>query len=351
MRAKGEDRSFGWETRIVLASPLNLFWTGAVIAVLLYLSFVFCALWNGLDIVIDRTGDPTLSSDAWTALCMSLLWWTIISLGQYTRSANLAEAWKLSKLGVSMSIERLAELERGPTRVALRRAAFFGLIGAAAGFVFYTIVYRPDGRVVWPSNMTLTNAWFFVMTLGLFTEIFRSLSFLRMDTSVFVRDLDHRVAIDLLDISKLDGFGRIALRGALPWLLTGTIVLLLLLGQRSTELFLPLIAGLVASATIVFAWPMWRVHRLIDNAKKVELARLRREIVETRAVFDSQGAESDRAAPRLSALLALEGRVEKAREWPLDMPTVFRFGLYLALPLGSWLGGAIVERILALVMG
>ena len=96
---------------------------------------------------------------------------------------------------------------------------------------------------------------------------------------------------------------------------------------------------------------MWRVHRLIDNAKKVELARLRREIVETRAVFDSQGAESDRAAPRLSALLALEGRVEKAREWPLDMPTVFRFGLYLALPLGSWLGGAIVERILALVMG
>lgn len=351
MRAKGEDRSFGWETRLVHASPLNLFWTGAAIAVLLYLSFMSCALWNGLNIVIDRTGDPTLSSDAWTALCMSLLWWTIISLGQYTRSANLAEAWKLSKLGVSMSIERLAELERGPTRVAHRRAAFFGLIGAAAGFVFYMIVYRPDGRVVWPSNMTLTNAWFFVMTLGLFTEIFRSLSFLRMDTSVFVRDLDHRVAIDLLDISKLDGFGRIALRGALPWLLTGTIVLLLLLGQRSTELFLPLIAGLVASATIVFAWPMWRVHRLIDNAKKVELARLRREIVETRAVFDSQGAESDRAAPRLSALLALEGRVEKAREWPLDMPTVFRFGLYLALPLGSWLGGAIVERILALVMG
>ena len=335
----------------MLASPLNLFWTGAVIAVLLYLSFVSCALWNGLNIVVDRTGDPTLSSDAWTALCQALLWWSILSIGQYTRVANLAEAWNLSRLGLSINVDRLAALERGPTRAAKRRAAVFGLIGAAGGVVFYTLVYRPDGHPVGPLNMTLTNAWFLVMTVGLFAQIFRSLSFLRMDTSAFIRDLDHRVAIDLLDISKLDGFGRIALRGALPWLLTGTIVLLLLLGQRSTELFLPLIAGLVASATIVFAWPMWRVHRLIDSAKKVELARLRREIVETRAAFEMQGAESDRAASRLSALLALEGRVEKAREWPLDMPTVFRFALYLALPLGSWLGGAVVERILGLVMG
>lgn len=351
MTKKGENRRFGWETRLVLASPLNLFWTGAVLAVVLYLSFIACAAWNGLTIIVDRTGNPTLSSDAWTALCMSLLWWTIISLGQYTRAANLAEAWKLSRLGVSMSTGRLEELERGPTLVAHRRAFAFGLLGVASGVVFYALVYRPDGHVVWPRSMTLTNAWFFVMTLGLFTEIFRSLSFLRMDTSAFVRDLDHRVAIDLLDISKLDGFGRIALRGALPWVLTGTIVLLLLLGQRSSELFWPLIAGLVASATIVFAWPMWRVHRLIDQAKKTELSRLRREIVEARAAFEKPGVEGERAAPRLSALLALEERVEKAREWPLDMPTAFRFALYLALPLGSWLGGAVVERILGLVMG
>lgn len=188
------------------------------------------------------------------------------------------------------------------------------------------------------------------MTILLFAEIFRGLSFLRMDTHALVGDLDHRAEIDLLDISKLDGFGRIALRGALPWLVTGTIVLLLLLRQRESELFLPLVIGLIASASVVFAWPMWSVHRLIDTAKKRDLARLRREIASARAAFEGRGPESDRAAMRLAALLALETRIEHAREWPLDLPTVLRFAVYLALPLGSWLGGAIVEHVLDLVM-
>lgn len=344
-------RSFGWQTRLVLASPLNLFWTGAIFAFLVYVSFLLCAAWNDVPVVVERAGDPTLSADAWTALCMALLWWSILSIGQYTRTGNLADAWELVRLGIPIKTERLDGLERGPTRRANRRAFLFGVVGVVAGMVFYTQVYKPNGHSVSVETATVTSAWFFLMTAALFGEIFRSLSFLRTDTSVFLSDLDHRVPIDLLDISKLDGFGRIALRGALPWLVTGTIVLLLLLGQNSTELFLPLIGGLILSATVVFAWPMWSVHRLIDRAKKTELARLRREIVETRAAFEMPGQVGERAAARLAALLALETRVEHAREWPLDMPTIFRFSIYLALPLGSWLGGAVVERILALVMG
>lgn len=352
VKGEGEERSFGWETRVALASPFNLVWTGAIVATLVYASFVACALWNDVAIVVDNAaGDPSLSSDGWTALCMSLLWWSIISLGQYTRTANLAEAWNLSRLGIPISAERLAALERGPKRSAHRRAFFFGCFGALAGVLFYTLVYRPDGHPVGPSTMTLTNVWFLVMTVALFTEIFRSLSFLRMDTSTFVRGLDHSVEVDLLDISKLDGFGRIALRGALPWLVTGTIVLLLLLGQQASEFFVPLVVGLIASATAVFAWPMWRVHLLIDRAKNIELARLRLAIAEQRRLFERDGAEGERASVRLAALLALMGRIEHVREWPLDLPTILRFGFYLALPLGSWLGGAVVERILNLVMG
>lgn len=346
-----QDRSFGWETRLVLASPFNLFWTGAIAAVLVYASFLAVAAWNDVAVIVARDGDPALAPDAWTALCMALLWWSILSLGQYTRVANLAEARSLARLGVPLQHDRLKALEDGPPRAARRRALAFGLVGGALGIVFYTLVYRPDGHPVAPLGMTVANAWFLVMTVTLFAEIFRSLSFLRTDTVAFVRDLDHRVAIDLFDIAKLDGFGRIALRGALPWLVTGTIVLLLLLGQQSSELFVPLVVGLISSATIVFAWPMWRVHRLIDRAKKIELARLRPAIAEAMRVFEADGIEDDRATTRLAALLALEARIEHVREWPLDLPTVMRFAAYLALPLGSWLGGAFVERILNLVMG
>jgi hypothetical protein len=34
------------------------------------------------------------------------------------------------------------------------------------------------------------------------------------------------------------------------------------------------------------------------------------------------------------------------REWPFDAPTLARFLLYVAIPLGSWIGGAPVERLL-----
>ena len=57
-------------------------------------------------------------------------------------------------------------------------------------------------------------------------------------------------------------------------------------------------------------------------------------------VFD----KSANATSHLTALLALEARIENVREWPLDLSTVVRFAFYLALPLGSWLGGALVER-------
>lgn len=33
--------------------------------------------------------------------------------------------------------------------------------------------------------------------------------------------------------------------------------------------------------------------------------------------------------------------------WPIDLPMLLRFGLLAALATGSWLGGAVVERILS----
>lgn len=350
--AEGQDdagRRFGWEKRLVSVSPFNLGWTALLVAVLVYSSFLACATLSGVPVIVEREGNPVLDSDAWTALCMAFLWSSILCLGEYTRRSNLAEARSLIALGVPVNTGRLKTLEFGPRPAENRRAFLFGLAGAIGGLVFYTQVYHPDGHPLRLSTITVTNIWFLVMTVVLFSRIFRSLSFARTDTAAFIRDLDHRVTIDLFDIQKLDGLGRIALRGALPWLVTGTIVLLLLLGQRSTELFVPLVIGLASSATIIFALPMLRVHRLIDAAKRAELVRLRREVGEAREIFEKRGGDADRAAIRLAALIAIETRVERAREWPLDLPTITRFVIYLALPLGSWLGGAIVERIVDLL--
>lgn len=346
-QAKDTSRRLTWETRVMQASPLGVMATSAIIAACVFLSYLMAAVWNDLPVVVVVDNDPTLSVDAWTALCMALLWCSIFGLGEYTRVNNLADLLLLKGTGVVVDAAQIDILRFGPMRATRNRALAFGIAGAVAGTVFYNLVYQPDGRPVDLLNATLTNFWFIAMTLALFVEIFRNLSYLRADTMSFLRDLDGRIAIDLFDASKLDPLGRIALRRSLPWIVSSAIVFLMMFGLSNSLLFWVLCIGLLINAALVFSLPMWRVHRLIDATKKTELEKLRADVSSAREVFAFD--KSAGATSHLAVLLALEARVESVREWPLDLSTVVRFAFYLALPLGSWLGGALVERGLDLV--
>jgi hypothetical protein len=66
------------------------------------------------------------------------------------------------------------------------------------------------------------------------------------------------------------------------------------------------------------------------------LTRVRAQIAEARQTRDDV---------RLPGLLAWESRVESVPEWPIDAAALRRIALYLLIPLGSWVGGALVERL------
>jgi hypothetical protein len=53
----------------------------------------------------------------------------------------------------------------------------------------------------------------------------------------------------------------------------------------------------------------------------------------------------------MAALLAYEARIEAVREWPIDTATLRRFGLFLLIPMASWIGGALVERLVDAALG
>jgi hypothetical protein len=55
--------------------------------------------------------------------------------------------------------------------------------------------------------------------------------------------------------------------------------------------------------------------------------------------------DADAAAARMPGLIAYEHRIASVPEWPLDAPQIARFGLMVALGLGSWLGGAVVGHL------
>jgi hypothetical protein len=102
----------------------------------------------------------------------------------------------------------------------------------------------------------------------------------------------------------------------------------------------------VVLTTAVFVLPVRGLRRQIRARKAEELVRIREEIRRDRELVAKLGAESIEAGGRLPGLLAYVNQIESVREWPFDAPTLTRFFLYVAIPLGSWLGGALVERLL-----
>jgi hypothetical protein len=162
--------------------------------------------------------------------------------------------------------------------------------------------------------------------------------------------LEERVGrIDLLDLGALAPFARPGLRDASVWLVGSSLASFIFVNvdfHWSTGL---VILATVGVGTLAFVLPTLGIHRRIRGAKRAELATVRETIRRVRPALFHE-AEGGRDVARLPALLAYEARIEGVREWPFDTPTLARFGLLVLLATGSWLGGAVVERVLGVVL-
>jgi hypothetical protein len=149
------------------------------------------------------------------------------------------------------------------------------------------------------------------------------------------------VRVDLLDLRPLAPITRQGMRQAgIAAGLLSILALALVDVDLAPNLLAVLGAGLAAngllSATALLL-PLRGVRDAIAAAKAAELDAARDAL---RAARD--GAPS---APSLADVLAWRSYVASVPEWPFDAPTLLRFALYLAIPLGSWLGGALVEHV------
>ena len=103
--------------------------------------------------------------------------------------------------------------------------------------------------------------------------------------------------------------------------------------------------GVVLSA-LAIAIPTLGVHRRLRETKAAELADVRRAIERDRtAALGPDHPDRAAATDRLPGLLAYEARIEAVPEWLLDSHSLQRLGLYLLIPVASWVGGAMIERL------
>jgi hypothetical protein len=157
------------------------------------------------------------------------------------------------------------------------------------------------------------------------------------------------VRVDLLDLRAFAPLTRQGMRYAL--LVLGLLSILVLYGydyDKRGLMGVVATAGVIALGAAVTALlvPLRGAHEAIRAAKRAELDWCEAELRAARDALATGGT----AARSLADLVAWRSLVSGVAEWPLDAPTVQRFFLYLAIPLGSWLGGALVDRVVDVVL-
>lgn len=147
--------------------------------------------------------------------------------------------------------------------------------------------------------------------------------------------------VDLLTLEPLTAIGRFGLSNALIGAgFVATYALFLVDVEYLIVAPLPVLSALVIS-TLGLVAPLRGARRRIQHEKQAELSATRAQIRNGHSAL-TRGA----SAPQLGSWLAWESRIQEVREWPLDAGSFGRFALYLLIPLGSWGGGALAERLL-----
>jgi hypothetical protein len=147
-------------------------------------------------------------------------------------------------------------------------------------------------------------------------------------------------SFDLMDLRAYQPLVRHGLTNALLVIGTASVLSLFLLESGYVSM---LVGAWITSA--IFTWiglmlPLSGIRRRIKIAKGEELAWCHHALRIARDALKS-GSASEHS---IAEVVAYRSTIESIKNWPFDNPTLVRFALYLLIPLGSWFGGAFVER-------
>ncbi len=215
-------------------------------------------------------------------------------------------------------------------------AANYLIIGVA---VTNATTLEPDNP--WDWREWAYDVYWHRVTTVLFVWWLACLCYVSVVESVRLSRLsDHIDSLDILELHPYRPLIRQGLTNAL--LVIGMVSIMSLLAVESR--YWSVLAGFWIAFTIL-AWagmmlPLRGIRKKIGAAKNKELDWCRKALKGARDGLKS-GADSQQS---IAEIMAYRTMIEDIRNWPFDNPTLIRFSLYLLITLGSWLGGAFVER-------
>ena len=342
----GSHGAFRW-LEALESRPFGSLWLGLGVAALLSIGMLLWWAALGLWLTLfDPTQPLGLSFDARQHLTVGVLIAFVVAGSRHAQRRTLEELAEL-RPRTRLSGAELAELTAGYYALPARVLA----AAAAAGFLIATalipltsanpgILLDPDWWNAHSFWAIACNSWMFTLAL---IAAARTVSGRRLFESVAGAIADD----DLFDREVVAPFAHFGLRGAFIWIGSSSIGSSLAWGMADTAPLWVILAGTLALATVSFVRPARVIRARLRTAKRAELGRVRARIAAAKeAALARDAARSGPEAALLPGLVAYEARIAALHEWPFDTPTVARFSALALLAAGSWLGGALVERLL-----
>ncbi|MBL4863738.1 MAG: hypothetical protein JKY63_02435 [Rhodobiaceae bacterium] len=293
----------------------------------------------------------------WAALVTSLLTGFAISASSFSllhNEGDLREAAPALGHEPDDLIEKWIVFQRERLVRARVAASTFYLIGL--GVALSSIPGTQDvlglhdpAQYLWYQQVPA--AWFLLVVPLNFSTIGKSVYFTVAESVFLGRLRDHGLNIDLFQPERLRPFNRLALRESFLWIVGTSIGLLFFLNSAiKPESLGPFLAAIMLIAFATLMVPLYGIHLKIVAAKRAELRIVRDVIVELKDQFIGPRKAGGEAAQRLVGAIAYEARLEKMSDWSIDLPTMGKFSFYLVIPVVSWVGGALVERVVDAVL-
>jgi hypothetical protein len=336
-QAEPERFRLGWTERAYAAIPVSPGLVGATIAGVLLLAFAVSELALGRHLLLSDS--EALRSQARTAAANCLL------------AAYLPTAYVYLLRGYRSTLDQLrGDLDCSDTEVADLRSRIGHYDRIAIGLA----VLAGLALVLWVTRATtpqLVDPWAWSAlpqetrwhrVLGVWHGPW--LGFVLLAGGVEGRRLRWLATrfsrVDLLDLRPLRPFTRQALLNALLMVIGLGIGLLTLVESGFWDVVVRFWIVSAVAIAIGLLHLLLPVHRLIRDAKRSQLDWCREALIRERTKLQAGGAERS----RIDEIVTYRDVVEGVSAWPADSATFVRFTLYLLIPLGSWAGGAIVER-------
>lgn len=330
-----------FEVRLHRFSPLAPIATGLVIAVLLYGAYVGLAVHFGQEFLNVTEAGVRINPGSWAAFVISLIFAAALTMPERARAEWQAA---LPKLEATLDEDGQAlarAIAVGPSRTRWRRAVIAFAIGALGGVGFNLWLMRSADLSIAQFAQS-TGLWFLIVQPLLFGLGVRAAVQLSDDDKDIARLVRAHLRVDLAQLHALEIYGRLALRGALSWLVMAAIILLFFVfaapvAVSIVSLVLALLAGGYAFASTI--GPVVQVASAVRDSK---LAEVRAKI----AAAGELTLRGEAPSAPLSELAAYEAWLEKRPVWPISAPVSRRLALYGLIPVLAWFGAAAAELLL-----